>query len=275
MISDITLGQYFPGSSLFHRLDPRTKIIASILYMVAVFCAKNLFTYLFLILVTAGIAAVGHISFRQIGKSLKPLFWVLVITGILNLFFTSGEGEPLVSFWVIRIYASGIWRAVLMAVRVLLLVAGTSVLLTYTTSPIRLTDGLESLLSPLKKIKVPVHEFAMMMTIALRFIPTLIEETDKIMKAQKARGADFSSGGLIRRVKALIPILVPLFVSSFQHAMDLATAMECRCYHGGEGRTKLYELRFTFSDFMTILFFVALPAAILCANRFLPIGGVL
>lgn len=275
MISDITLGQYFPGTSLFHRLDPRTKIIASILYMVAVFCAKNLFTYLLLILVTIGIAAVGQISIRQIGKSLKPLFWVLVITGILNLFFTSGEGEPLVSFWVIRIYASGIWRAVLMAVRVLLLVAGTSVLLTYTTSPIRLTDGLESLLSPLKKIRIPVHEFAMMMTIALRFIPTLIEETDKIMKAQKARGADFSSGGLIRRVRALIPILVPLFVSSFQHAMDLATAMECRCYHGGEGRTKLYELRFRFSDFVTLLFFAALPAAVLLANRFLPIGGVL
>lgn len=275
MISDITLGQYFPGTSLFHRLDPRTKIIASILYMVAVFCAKNLFTYLLLILVTIGIAAVGQISIRQIGKSLKPLFWVLVITGILNLFFTSGDGEPLVSFWVIRIYASGIWRAVLMAVRVLLLVAGTSVLLTYTTSPIRLTDGLESLLSPLKKIRIPVHEFAMMMTIALRFIPTLIEETDKIMKAQKARGADFSSGGLIRRVRALIPILVPLFVSSFQHAMDLATAMECRCYHGGEGRTKLYELRFRFFDFVTLLFFAALPAAVLLANRFLPIGGVL
>ena len=275
MISDITLGQFFPGDSLLHRLDPRTKIIASILYMTAVFCAKNLFMYTAMILLTVAIILAGHISLRQVLRSLRPLVWVLLITGILNLFFTSGEGEPLFSFWFIRVYTVGIWRAILMAVRVLLLVAGTSVLLTYTTSPIRLTDGLESLLSPLKKLHVPVHEFAMMMTIALRFIPTLIEETDKIMKAQKARGADFSSGGLIRRAKALIPVLVPLFVSSFQHAMDLATAMECRCYHGGEGRTKLHELRFGKADLAVLLFSALVLVGIILGNRFILIGNVI
>lgn len=275
MISDITLGQFFPGDSLLHRLDPRTKIIASIVYMTAVFCAKNLFMYAAMILLTVGIVLAGHISLRQVLRSLRPLVWVLLITGILNLFFTSGEGEPLFSFWFIRVYTIGIWRAILMAMRVLLLVAGTSVLLTYTTSPIRLTDGLESLLSPLKKLRVPVHEFAMMMTIALRFIPTLIEETDKIMKAQKARGADFSSGGLIRRAKALIPVLVPLFVSSFQHAMDLATAMECRCYHGGEGRTKLHELRFGKADLAVLLFSALVLAGIILGNHFILIGNVI
>ena len=275
MISDITLGQFFPGDSLLHHLDPRTKIIASILYMTAVFCAKNLFMYTAMILLTVAIILAGHISLRQVLRSLRPLVWVLLITGILNLFFTSGEGEPLFSFWFIRVYTVGIWRAILMAVRVLLLVAGTSVLLTYTTSPIRLTDGLESLLSPLKKLHVPVHEFAMMMTIALRFIPTLIEETDKIMKAQKARGADFSSGGLIRRAKALIPVLVPLFVSSFQHAMDLATAMECRCYHGGDGRTKLHELRFGKTDLAVLLFSALVLAGIILGNRFILIGNVI
>ncbi|MBO5788736.1 MAG: energy-coupling factor transporter transmembrane protein EcfT [Clostridia bacterium] len=276
MISDITLGQFFPGESHLHKADPRTKIVGSIVYMAAIFCAKNVFAYLFMILFTAMLAMVGHIRIRLLWKSIKPLFFVLLIMSMINLFATKGTGEPLLSFWKITIYEEGIWRAVLVSVvRVVLLVMGSSLLLTYTTSPIQLTDGIETLLSPLKKIHVPVHEFAMMMTIALRFIPTLIEETDKIMKAQKARGADFSSGGLIKRAKALLPVLIPLFVSSFQHAMDLATAMECRCYHGGEGRTKYRILKFTGVDVWIGLALLVALAAVIVINKFLPIGNVM
>ena len=271
MISDITLGQFFPGNSTLHKSDPRTKIIGSILFMATVFVAKNLFAYLLLLAATLLLAALGHIKLKMLWKSVRPLLIVLLFTGILNLFFTKGAGEPLFAWHFLEIYEEGLWRALLMAIRVVLLVAGASLLLTYTTSPIELTDGLESLLSPLKKLHLPVHEFAMMMTIALRFIPTLIEETDKIMKAQKARGADFSSGGLVRRAKALLPVLIPLFVASFQHAMDLATAMECRCYHGGEGRTKYHVLKFGIRDVLVLLGLVL----IILMNRFLPIGQVL
>jgi len=275
MISDITLGQFFPGTSLLHKADPRTKIIGAILYMATVFTAKNLFTYLFLIAITLLLSVVGQIRLKLLWKSVKPLLIVLLVTGILNVFFTKGAGEPLLSFGIIEVYEEGLWRGLLMAIRVVLLVAGASLLLTYTTSPIQLTDGLESLLSPLKAVRLPVHEFAMMMTIALRFIPTLIEETQKIMKAQKARGADFSSGGLMRRAKTLLPVLIPLFVASFQHAMDLATAMECRCYHGGDGRTKYHVLRFGFRDAVLFLGLCAVLAAVIVANRFLPIGQVI
>ena len=275
MISDITLGQFFPGDSTLHKSDPRTKILGSILFMATVFVAKNLFAYLLLLAVTLLLSALGHIHFKLLWKSVRPLLVVLLFTGILNLFFTKGEGDPLLAWGFLQIYEEGIWRALLMAIRVVLLVAGASLLLTYTTSPIELTDGLESLLSPLKKLRLPVHEFAMMMTIALRFIPTLIEETDKIMKAQKARGADFSSGGLIRRAKALLPVLIPLFVASFQHAMDLATAMECRCYHGGEGRTKYRVLKFGMRDVLVLLGLVAVLVLVILLNRFLPIGQVL
>ena len=275
MISDITLGQFFPGESLLHKADPRTKILSAVLLMATIFCAENLFSYLFLIGVTFSLAIVGNIRIRLLWKSIRPLLIVLLITGLLNLFLTTGEGNPLVSLGFLVIYEEGIWRALFMVIRVVLLVSGASLLLTYTTSPIQLTDGLESLLSPLKKLHLPVHEFAMMMTIALRFIPTLIEETDKIMKAQKARGADFSTGGLLQRAKALLPVLIPLFVASFQHAMDLATAMECRCYHGGEGRTKYRVLKFQFRDVAFLLTLLIVLGAVICMNRFLPIGQVM
>ena len=243
MISDITLGQYFPGESVIHKLDPRTKIILAIIFIVSVFLVSTPLAFIALILFTALIIAISKISFKVILKGIKPIIIVLIFTAIINMLMTSGTSEPLVAFWVIKIYKEGIIRAIFMALRVVLLIV-----LTYTTSPIALTDGIESLLSPLKKIKVPVHLFAMMMTIALRFIPTLVEETEKIMNAQKSRGADFSSGGLIKRAKALIPIIIPLFVSSFKRAEELATAMECRCYRGDKNRTKLVKLTYGLRD---------------------------
>lgn len=253
MISDITLGQFFPGESIIHRLDPRTKIIISIIFIVSVFLASTPVAFFTLILFTALIIALSKISFKVILKGIKPIIFVLIFTAVINVFLTKGESEPLVSFWIIEIYKEGIIRAIFMAIRVIILIVGTSTLLTYTTSPIALTDGIESLLSPLQKIKVPVHLFAMMMTIALRFIPTLVEETEKIMNAQKSRGADFSSGGLIKRAKALIPIIIPLFVSSFKRAEELATAMECRCYRGDKNRTKLVKLTYKSKDLFAFL----------------------
>ena len=250
MISDITLGQFFPGKSAIHRLDPRTKIILSILFIVGVFLADTVVAFIFLTLCTVLLVLASKISARVIIKGIKPIIYILIFTAIINVFLTTGEGEPLVSFWVIDIYVEGIVRAVFMAYRVVILIIGTSTLLTYTTSPISLTDGIESLLRPLKLLHVPVHLFAMMMTIALRFIPTLVEETDKIMNAQKSRGADFSSGGLIKRAKALIPILIPLFVSAFKRAEELATAMECRCYRGDDNRTKLTKLEYKAIDIL-------------------------
>ena len=276
MIKDITLGQFFPGNSVIHKLDPRTKIILSIFYIVAIFMAENLFCYLALVLSAILLVFVSRISIKVILRSLRPLVLILIFTMILNIFFTGGNAgeEPLFEFYFVKVYLAGIIRAGLMVLRVVVLIVGTSVLLTYTTSPIMLTDAIEELLSPLKKIKVPVHEFAMMMTIALRFIPPLIEETDKIMSAQKARGADFSSGGLIRRAKALVPILVPLFVSSFKRADDLATAMECRCYRGGDYRTKMTRLSFAKRDLAWLLLTVAFLAGIILGNIFIPIGIV-
>ena len=250
MISDITLGQFFPGKSAIHRLDPRTKIILSIFFIVGVFLADTVVAFIFLTLCTVLLVLASKISARVIIKGIKPIIYILIFTAIINVFLTTGEGEPLVSFWVIDIYVEGIVRAVFMAYRVVILIIGTSTLLTYTTSPISLTDGIESLLRPLKLLHVPVHLFAMMMTIALRFIPTLVEETDKIMNAQKSRGADFSSGGLIKRAKALIPILIPLFVSAFKRAEELATAMECRCYRGDDNRTKLVKLQYKAIDIL-------------------------
>ena len=257
MISDITLGQFFPGESQIHRLDPRTKIIMSVIFIVSVFLASTPAAFAVLLLFTAIMIAVSKISFKIILKGVKPIVIVLIFTAIINMFMTTGASEPLVSFWIIKIYREGIIRAIFMALRVVILIVGTSVFLTYTTSPISLTDGIESLLLPLKLIKVPVHLFAMMMTIALRFIPTLVEETEKIMNAQKSRGADFSSGGLIKRAKALIPIIIPLFVSSFKRAEELATAMECRCYRGDKNRTKLVKLSYKWRD---LLFFTGVLA---------------
>lgn len=247
MISDITLGQFFPGKSPIHRLDPRTKIILAILFIVGVFLASNPISFLFLVIVTAALIPLSGISFKVILKGIKPIIFVVIFTMIINVFLTTGENK-LVDLGFTAIYLEGVLKAFFMAIRIVILIVGSSILLTYTTSPISLTDGIESLLSPLKVIKVPVHTFAMMMTIALRFIPTLIEETEKIMNAQKSRGADFSSGGLIKKAKALIPILIPLFVSSFKRAEELATAMECRCYRGDKNRTKLVKLTYKMRD---------------------------
>lgn len=247
MLKDITLGQYFPGQSFIHRLDPRTKLVVLVLYIVALFLAVGPASYGLMLAFLLTSICISKVPAKAFLRGMKPLVFILIFTGLLNLFFTQGE-TVLVSFWRITITLEGVLRSIYMLLRILMLIAGTF-LLTYTTSPIALTDGLESLLNPLKVIKVPVHELAMMMCIALRFIPTLIEETDKIMSAQKARGADFETGKLMDRVKALVPILVPLFISAFRRADELATAMECRCYHGGEGRTKMKLLRYKRHDF--------------------------
>ena len=266
MLKDITLGQYFPGNSIVHRLDPRTKLIMLVLYIVALFCAVSWVSYAVAFVFLATTIAISKIPVKAIVRGMKPLVVILVFTGILNLFFTGGE-TVLVKILGLTITLEGLVRAVFMMVRILMLISGTF-LLTYTTSPISLTDGLESLLTPLKITRLPVHELSMMMCIALRFIPTLIEETDKIMSAQKARGADFENGSLLQRVKALVPILVPLFISAFRRADELATAMECRCYQGGEGRTKMKLLRYKSFDFTALGIGVLLVAAVMVLARF-------
>ena len=250
MLKDITLGQYFPGDTVAHRLDARTKILLVTLYIIALFCAKNLLSYVLLAAVLAACVRISRVGLRALVRGLKPVLFIIIFTGILNLFFTPGNRYVL-EWGFLRVSDTGLRNAVFMVLRIMLLIMGTF-LMTYTTSPISLTDGLERLLNWMKKLRVPVHELAMMMSIALRFIPTLIEETDKIMSAQKARGADFESGGLIQKAKALIPILVPLFISAFRRADELATAMECRCYHGGEGRTKLHVLRYEARDYIAL-----------------------
>ena len=266
MLKDITLGQYFPGNSIVHRLDPRTKLVILVLYIIALFVASGWPAYLVVFSFLAFVIAISQIPLKSIFNGMKPLVMILIFTGILNVFFTTGE-KLVIKFWFISIYWEGIVRALFMVARILMLIAGTF-LLTYTTSPIALTDGLESLLNPLKKIHVPVHELAMMMCIALRFIPTLIEETDKIMAAQKARGADFEDGNLLQRVKALVPILVPLFISAFRRADELATAMECRCYQGGDGRTKMKLLRYKLRDFKAYGIGMMLLAAVIALRYF-------
>ena len=272
MLKDVTLGQFFPGNSVLHRLDPRIKLILTVLYIVAIFLAKNVYCYLALIVSAVVMVLLSRLSLGVVLKGIKPILIILLFTMLINLFFTKGEGEALWSFWRIAIYREGVIRALLMAVRVVVLVIGTSVLLTYTTSPIVLTDAIESLLSPLKKIKVPVHDFAMMMTIALRFIPTLLEETEKIINAQKARGASFDNGSLLKRARALVPILIPLFVSSFNRADELATAMECRCYRGDVGRTRFVKLKMRPFDVVSLFMMIAFGAAIVLANCYLPYG---
>ncbi len=266
MLKDITLGQYFPGNSLIHRLDPRTKLIMLVVYIVALFMAKSWISYGIMFAFLAATVKISTIPPKSIIRGMKPLVMILVFTGILNVFFTQ-EGTVLVDFWIITITSGGIARAVLMMLRILMLISCTF-LLTYTTSPIALTDGLETLMNPLKKIGVPVHELSMMMCIALRFIPTLIEETDKIMCAQKARGADFESGSLIDRAKALVPILVPLFIGAFRRADELATAMESRCYQGGEGRTKMKLLRYHRGDMAAFGIGAALVAVVSVLGSF-------
>lgn len=267
MIKDITIGQYFPGTSPVHKLDPRTKIILVFVYVIALFLAKNLASLSVGVGFLVIIYPISKIPYKMIFKSIKPIIPIIIITAVLNMFFI--DGDILWQFWVFKITSKGILTGVLMCVRIICLIAGTS-LLTYTTSPIALTDGIEQLFSPLKKIKIPVHEVAMMMTIALRFIPTLIEETDKIMSAQKARGADMESGNLMHRIKALIPVLIPLFVSAFRRAEDLALAMECRCYTGGEGRTRMHVLKYTVLDIMSALIMLICISSIIAANFLLP-----
>ena len=260
-LKDITLGQYFPGNTVIHRLDPRTKLLLTVLYIVALFLCSHLLTYGIMLVVLAVAIALSKVGLKAILRGMKPVFIILIVTGVLNLFYSPGEGEPLVSFWVFKIYPEGIWSACFMILRIAMLITCTFVL-TYTTSPILLTDGLERLLSPLKKLRFPVHELAMMMSIALRFIPTLIEETDKIMSAQKARGADFESGNLVQRARALVPLLVPLFISAFRRADELAVAMECRCYHGGEGRTRLRQLVMRRGDIIVLIVGLALAVGV-------------
>ena len=265
MLKDITLGQYFPGDSLAHRLDPRTKLLLTVLYIFILFSAKSFVSYgVVALLLIAGIRISG-VAPKALVRGLKPILFIICFTAVLNLFYT--PGDPVASFWIFTITKQGIFTAFFMVLRITMLIMGTF-LLTYTTSPIALTDGLESLLGPLKKLRVPVHELSMIMSIALRMIPTLIEETDKIMSAQKARGADFESGNLFQRAKALVPILVPLFISAFRRADELAVAMECRSSHGGEGRTKLHVLHYQTRDYLVLAAYVVVLAGVVVLARF-------
>ena len=265
MKMDVAFGQYCEGDSLLHRLDPRAKLIIAILYIVVIFMAKNVFAFALLVLTTAAMIFISRIPKVIVLRGLKPILFIALFTAVFNIFFFKGE-TLLVDVWIIKIYLEGLINAGLVILRIVILLVSTSMLLTYTTTPIALTDGLEQLLSPLSKIGVPVHDFSMMMTIALRFIPTLIEETEKIMNAQKARGADFSSGNIIKRVRALVPIIIPLFVSAFRRASELATAMECRCYTGGKGRTRMNVLHATPKDFIVGFCVILLGAAVVLIN---------
>ena len=264
-LKDITLGQYFPGTSLIHRFDPRAKILFTVFFIAAIFLCKKLVSYGMTLRVLLIFIAISRVKAKVFLKGMKPVIFILICTALLNLFYTSGT--VLWSFGILKITEEGLWKAGFMVLRILLLIACT-LLLTYTTSPIALTDGLERLLRPLKKVRFPVHELSMMMSIALRFIPTLIQETDKIISAQKARGADFDSGNLVQKAKALIPILIPLFISSFRRAEELAIAMECRCYHGDEGRTSLRQLTMAGRDWGLLVFSIALCAGIVVLRLF-------
>ncbi len=264
-MKSIALGQYYASNSVIHRLDPRTKVLLGILYTVCTFLCRNIIAFGVLLLSSVVLILLARIPFKIILRSLRPIIFIMLFTVAINIFWTTGD--TLIFGWrFINIYAEGLYSALFMAIRIVTLITGTSLFLTYTTTPIQLTDAIERLLYPLKKIKVPVHEFAMMMTIALRFVPTLIDETDRIMSAQKARGADFSNGSLVKRAKALIPILVPLFVSAFRRADELATAMECRCYHGGAGRTKMTVTHMRFADLLALILMVAFGTAIVLVN---------
>ena len=269
MLRDITIGQHFPGNSVVHRLDPRLKLLLTMAYIIILFVASNPLGLVINILVLGVLYGLSKIPLKLILKSLKPIMPIVFFTALLNLFFITGTSEPLVQLGFLKIYPEGVRYAVLMAVRVVALIAGTS-LLTYTTSPISLTDAIEQLLRPLAKLHFPVHELAMMMTIALRFIPTLIEETDKIMNAQKARGAMLDSGTLKERMHALVPILIPLFISAFRRADELAMAMECRCYRGGDGRTRLKVLRCEKQDYIDLAVCIACFAVILASRLVFP-----
>ena len=266
MLKDITLGQYFPGDTVAHRLDPRTKILLVVLYIAALFNAGGLLTYGLMALCLFLSVRVSRVRWKAMVRGLRPVLFIVIFTALLNLFFTPGE-RTFFQFGVLRLTDGGVRTACFMVLRILLLIMGTF-LMTYTTSPIALTDGLERLLNGLKRFRVPVHELAMMMSIALRFIPTLIEETDKILSAQKARGADMESGNLFQRARAMLPVLVPLFISAFRRADELATAMECRCYHGGEGRTRLHVLRYAARDYAALAMGAAVCVFVIVSGRF-------
>lgn len=269
MIRDITIGQHFPGNSPVHRFDPRLKLVLTIVYIAVLFAASNPLGLTLSVVFLAAMYLVAQIPLKMIGRSLKPILPIILFTAVLNVFFVSGEGDPLFQMGFLTIYAEGVRYAIVMGVRVAALISGTS-LLTYTTSPIVLTDAIEALLRPLAKLHFPVHELAMMMSIALRFIPTLIEETDKIMNAQKARGAMLDTGKLTDRVKALVPVLIPLFISAFRRADELAMAMECRCYRGGEGRTRLKVLRCCRQDYLDLAFCLVCFGVILASRLVFP-----
>ena len=267
----IAFGQYYPSNSIMHRLDPRVKIVMGILYIVACFLCKNVISFALLFISAFALILISRISVKIVLRSIKAIIFIMLFTAILNIFWTVGEPEELLLSWkFINIYVSGLYNAAFIVIRIVSMIIGTGIFLTYTTTPIQLTDGLERLLSPLKIFRVPVHEFAMMMTIALRFIPTIIEETEKIMAAQKARGADFSNGSLAKRAKALIPILIPLFISAFRRAGELATAMTCRCYRGGTGRTKLNVLKVSIKDIVALFFILVFCAGIVLINIYAP-----
>ncbi len=271
-MDNIALGQYYEGNSVIHRLDPRSKLLFVVIFIVSIFVAKDIYAFAFLGAAVIFFVAISRVPLRVILKGLKPLTIIILFTAILNMFWTTSDAEPIFSitiipnFWTMTLHWKGLINAGILALRIILLLIGTTLFFSYTTTPIELTDGLEKGLAPLKKIKIPVHEFAMMMTIALRFIPTLVDETSKIMNAQKARGADFSHGGLIKRAKALIPIIIPLFVSSFRRAEELATAMECRCYHGGNGRTRMKVLKMKARDYIFLLLSLAMLAGVIIIN---------
>ena len=271
MALDVTIGQYYGTGSVIHKLDPRAKLLFVLMFIISIFVAKDVYAFAFLALVVIASVLISRVPVRLVFKGLKPLVIIILFTSVLNIFLTKGEDllftkEIIKDLWTVNIYKEGLINAALLALRIIILLMGTSIYFSYTTTPIELTDGLERGLAPLKKIKVPVHEFAMMMTIALRFIPTLIDETIKIMNAQKARGADFSTGGLIKRAKALIPIIIPLFVSSFRRAEELATAMECRCYHGGNGRTRMNVLKMKIRDYVFIFLSLVMLAGVILIN---------
>ena len=270
MLNDVTFGQYYPAKSFVHNLDPRAKIVFVIAYIVAIFLAKNFYALGALLLVPVFVILLARVPFGRVLRSVKMILFIIVFTAILNLFFYSGESayEPLVDWWIFTITYESIVNMVFLALRLFLLVLGTSVL-TLTTTPVALTDGLESLLTPLKWIRFPVHELALIMSIALRFIPTLTDETNRIVAAQKARGADFETGGLIRRAKSMIPVLVPLLVSAFRRAEDLGDAMDARCYRGSKGRTKYKKLVFSWRDALGVLFFGGVITGIVFMNLYL------
>lgn len=266
MVKDITIGQYFPGNSFIHKLDPRAKLIITVLALVEIFLCKNFYSLALIVVFSIGSILISKISFKTVFKGLKMIYLIIILTSILQIFYNK-NGTVLFDWWKIEITTGGVFTAVFMAVRIIALIFISS-LLTYTTSPTTLTDGLERLLSPLKKIHIPVDTLAMMMTIALRFIPTLIEEIDKIMNAQKARGADLDSGNLIQRAKALIPVFVPLFVNSFRRAYELAFAMECRCYNGSSNRTRMKKMKFSWRDGVAFVFIVLMLIAVILLNHF-------